>query len=233
MWKVWKKEIIGFSLGTVLLFCALTVFTLKMRENVEHHYDYKPHVMVDGTSYWMAGDFPTPSLPEGYVEYAVVEEDIEGRRAEKDGQAAHYSVGSKIYLNPQQPGWAYIDLSDGRFSRLTVIELQGSFLRYQGELYIPEHQAPYGTDLPGYHAKKCHPTGEIVTYVRDKHLPTEDLTTHSELYDGCEIFRDENQPDMLYLKRIRTLSNGKTSTSYEPFVKAEAVGLDYSIYEWN
>ena len=126
----------------------------------------------------------------------------------------------------------YASLPDDRFTRLTVIELQKTFLRYQGSLYIASHSAPYDVDLPGYHAKHCHSTGEIVTYIRGDHLPTEDLTTHSVRYDGCEIFRNENEPDMLYLKQVRTLSNGRIQTEYEPFVKAEVVGLDYSAYEW-
>lgn len=100
MWKIWKKEIIGISIGALLVICALTVLTLQMRENVAQHYDYRPHVMVDGVTYWSTGKFVV-TLPEGYVECATVEEDIDGRRAEEDGQATGYSVGSKIYCNSQ------------------------------------------------------------------------------------------------------------------------------------
>jgi len=233
MWKLWKKEIIGFSIGAVVVICALTILTLQMRETVELNYDYKPHVMVDGVSYWIDGSFPTSTLPEGYQEFAVIEENIDGRLAEKNGQASGgFAVGSKVYRNPAQPGWVYASLPDDRFTRLTVIELQKTFLRYQGSLYIASHSAPYDVDLPGYHAKHCHSTGEIVTYIRGDHLPTEDLTTHSERYDGCEVFRNDKEPDMLYLKQVRTLSNGRIQTEYEPFVKAESVGLDYSAYEW-
>lgn len=232
MWKIWRKEIIGFSIGAVVIICALTILTLQMREDVELHYDYAPHAMVDGVIYWNSGKFAAV-LPEGYVECAVVEEDVNGHRAEKDGQATGFAVGSKVYRNPKQPGRVYVSLSGGRFYLLKVSELQGAFLRYQGELYIPKHRAPLGTELPAYNVDKCHSTGEIMTYVRGEHLPTENLTTHSEIYDGCEIFRNKSEPDMLYLKQVHTLSNGKTSTSYEPFVRAEAVGLDYSIYEWN
>ena len=231
MWKLWKKEIIGFSIGAVVVICAFTILALQLQEDTSYHYDYAPHAMVDGIIYWNTGKF-TVTLPEGYAECAVVEEDISGRRAEKDGQASGFAAGSKVYRNPEQPGWVYVTQADGRFSCLKVSELQGAFLRYQGELYIPEHRAPLGTELPGYSAKKCHFTGEITVYVRGEHLPTENLTTHSEHYGGCEIFRNENEPDMLYLKRLRTLSNGRTHTEYEPFVRAAAVGLDYSPYEW-
>ena len=234
MWKIWKKEIIGISAAALAIICMVAAFTLYLdRSGIGKEALYSPHVMVDGVIYWNTGDF-TATLPDGYTECTVVKETINSRlRAEQDGQAVFFSEGRKIYRNPEQPGQVYLAQAYNRFHRLTVSELQGAFLRYQGELYIPEHRAPLGTELPGYNADKCHSTGEIITYVQGEHLPTEDLTTHSEIYDGCEIFRNENEPNMLYLKQVRTHNNSKTSTSYEPFVRAEAVGLDYSIYEWN
>ena len=237
MWKVWKKEIIGITLASILIICALTVFTLKMRENVEHHYDYKPHVMVDGVTYWDTGKF-IAALPEGYAECAVVEEDIGGRRAEKDSQAAGYSVGSKIYCNSQQPGQVYIAQAYNRFHRLTITELQGSFLRYNGELYISRLSIPYELDPDSisYDPKQFSPTGETVSWPGDKLLlPTEDCTTNSSTFSGGEICLNPQQPELLVVKLTIQMhtQTADTRTDYHVFVTTDSLGLDYSAYEWD
>ena len=104
MWKVWKKEIIGFSAAALASICIVVAFTLRMdRSGAGKEALYSPHVMVDGVIYWDTGDY-TAALPDGYTECAVVKETISSHlRAEQDGQAVFFPKAAKSTTTQGSP----------------------------------------------------------------------------------------------------------------------------------
>lgn len=238
MWKVWKKEIIGISTVSFAIICMVAAFTLYMeRSGIGKEALYSPHVMVDGVIYWDTGDY-IAALPDGYTECAVVKETISSHlRAEKDGQAVFYSAGRKIYRNPEQPGQIYLAQAYNRFHRLIVRELFGSFLRYNGELYLSKSSIPYELDDGSitFNPKHFSPTGETVSWPGGGVvIPTEECTTNSSTYSGGEILLNPQQPELLVVRLTRQTytQSMETRTDYHAFVTTDSLGLDYSIYEW-
>lgn len=239
MWKVWKKEIIGISAAALAIICMVAAFTLYMdRSGIGKEALYSPHVMVDGVIYWDTGDF-IATLPDGYTECAVVKETINSRlRAEQDGQAVFFSEGRKIYRNPEQPGQVYLAQAYNRFHRLIIKDLFGSFLRYNGELYLSKSSIPYELDDGSitFNPKHFSPTGETVSWPGGGVvIPIEECTTNSSTYSGGEVCLNPEQPELLIVKRtIPTHTKAAdTRTDYHVFVTAASLGLDYSAYEWN
>ena len=235
MWKTWKREIIGISAAVVAAICILVVFTLRMNEGVYETGSYKPHLMVEDTVYWLsAASYPASILPEGYAEFARVETKIApNARAEQNGEGNGVAAGTSVYGNESQPGWVYVPSGNGRWNRFTVIDLQRTFLRYNGELYLSKTSIPYELENVSvtYNPKHFSPTGETVSWPVDwEVLPTEDCTTNSSAYSGGEICLNPKQPELALVKRTY-VRDGKTETDYHAFVTADSLGLDYSAYE--
>jgi len=234
MWKLWKKENIGISVTALALICIIVSFTVNMNESSSKTGIYRPHLMVEDTVYWLSGTFPTVSiLPEGFTEFARVEKEIPpNTRAEKNGEANGFTAGAAIYRSDLRPGWIYAQAEEGRWSRLTVIELQKRFLRYTDVLYLSERSIPDESDaVLRYNPDDFTSTGEIVHWPGDHEvIPTENLATNDSFCSGGEIFLNRKQPDLLLVKRTHTQA-GKTETEYHAFVTAKSLGLDYSAYE--
>ena len=231
MWKVWKKEIIGISLASVLGVCLIAGLIVHFEIAAQENQYYNTHVMLDGTLYWL--EHTLPELPEGYEEFARVESEVSNRKAEQNGQAHGLAVGTPLYRSQAQPGCICIPAGDGRWNRLTVSELRKSLLRYGGMLYVSQTSV-YEVDVSlSYEAGDFTPTGETLHFPGHYEiLPTEDCTTNSSAYSGGEICLDPGQPDVLLVKRTRTQQD-KTETDYVPFITTESLGLDYSVYEEN
>ena len=119
--------------------------------------------------------------------------------------------------------------------RFTVIDLQRTFLRYNGELYLSKLSIPYELENVSvtYNPKHFSPTGETVSWPGDwEVLPAEDCTTNASFYSGGEICLNPKQPELALVRRTY-VRDGKTETDYHAFVTAASLGLDYSAYEWN
>jgi len=235
MWKTWKKEIIGISAAALAGICIIVVFTLRMNEGAYKDSIYKPHLMVEDTVYWLsAASYPASILPEGYTEFAKVETEIPARqRAENNGEGSSVAAGTPVYGNPSRPGWVYVPTANGRWNRFTVIDLQRTFLRYNGELYLSKTSIPHELENVSvtFNPKHFSPTGETVSWPGDQEvLPTEDCTTNSSAYSGGEICLNPKQPELALVKRTY-VRDDKTETDYHAFVTAESLGLDYSAYE--
>ena len=235
MWKTWKREIIGISAAVVAVICIIVVFTLRMNEGVYKTGSYKPHLMVEDTVYWLsAASYPASILPEGYAEFARVETKIApNARAEQNGEGNGVAAGTAVYGNPSRPGWVYVPTANGRWNRFTVIDLQSTFLRYNGKLYLAKQSIPYELENVSvtFNPKHFSSTGETVSWPGDREvLPTEDCTTNSSAYTGGEICLNPKQPELALVKRTY-VRDGKTETDYHAFVTAESLGLDYSAYE--
>lgn len=235
MWKIWKKEIICISAATLAIIGIIAVFTLRMNEGAYKDGIYKPHLMVEDTVYWFsAAAYPASVLPEGYVEFAKVETEISSRqRAEKNGEGCGVAAGTAIYGNEHQPGWVYVPSENGRWSRFTVIDLQRSFLRYNGELYLSKLSVPYELENVSitFNPRHFSPTGQAVSWPGNwEVLPLEDCTTNSSAFSGGEIYLNPDQPELLLVKRTYTQA-GETETDFHAFVATESLGLDYSHYE--
>jgi len=235
MWKHWKKEIIGISAAVVAVICIIVVFTLRMNEAVQNSGSYKPHLMVEDTVYWLsAASYPASVLPEGYEEFAKVETEIPtNQRAEKNGEGNGISLGTSVYGNESQPGWVYVPSENDRWSRFTVIDLQRSFLRYNGELYLWNQSIPHELENVSvtFNPKHFSPTGQTVSWPGDwEVLPSEDCTTNSSAYSGGEICLNPERPELLLVKRAYTRA-GETETDFYAFITTESLGLDYSHYE--
>lgn len=235
MRKTWEKEIIGISAAALVMIGIIMVFTLRMNEAVRNSGSYKPHLMVEDTIYWLsAASYPASVLPEGYEEFAKVETEIpSNRRAEKNGEGNGVAAGTSVYGNESQPGWVYVPSGNGRWSRFTVIDLQRSFLRYNGELYLWKQSIPNELEnvSVAFNPKHFSPTGQTVSWPGNwEVLPLEDCTTNSSAFSGGDIYLNPEQPELLLVKRTYTRA-GETETDFHAFITTESLGPDYSHYE--
>ena len=121
---------------------------------------------------------------------------------------------------------------------MIVRELFGSFLRYNGELYLSKLSIPYELDDGSitFDPKHFSPTGETIRYAGDREgIPTEDCTTDNATYSGGEICLNPQQPELLVVKQTIQMHTQTTDTrtDYHVFVTTDSLGLDYSAYEWD
>lgn len=232
MLKHWKKESWGISLAWILGICLVAGLTFYLKQTAwEGQSDYKPHLMVEDTCYWLSTGPTVPELPAGYTEFAKVESELPAGRAETNGQANGFAAGTPLYRSEAQPGWLYLPNADGSWTRLTVIDLQKNFLRCEGKLYLDELSVPYEMDVSiSFDPETLISTGETLTWIGHEIIPLEDCTTNDSFCSGGEVMTDPEQPDILVI-RLPRAQNGKVD--YCPFVTAASLGLDYTVYEWS
>ena len=127
-----KRELAVLVICGVLFLGSLVTWAVGERNRLaqnSENWDYKPHLTLGDTTYWLSTTGTKSQLPGGYVECAQITEMVSGL-AEKSGQSNAHSPGTPVYHNPAQPGWVYVPVDgDDYCVRYTAIKLQKSFLR--------------------------------------------------------------------------------------------------------
>ena len=225
-----KTTLLTWVFGGVMLLVLLAVWALGEREKTEleaENWDYKPHLTLGETTYWLSTGGTASELPEGYVEVAQITEVVSGL-AEKTGQANGHAVGTPVYHCLEQPGWVYVP--GGRndsWVRYTVIELQKDFLRYGGRLYLRALDIPYEMEVDAaFSVKRLEPVEAALTPAPAETIPLENGSITRGFGAKARLLRDPEHPELL------VVGDGGEQEDYTAYVDMEHLGLDYSAWEW-
>ena len=225
-----KRELAALVICGVLFLGLLTAWAVGEREQVTENtenWDYKPHLTLGDTTYWASTTGMKSRLPDGYIECAQITEMVPGL-ADKSGQSNCHSPGTPVYHNPAHPGWVYAPVDgDDYCVRYTVIELQKSFLRYNGKLYLRALDIPYEIDAnTAFSVKRLEPVAEELIRAASETIPMEDGTITRDFNATARLLRDPEKPELLIV------GDGAKQETYTPYVTLESLGLDYSAWEW-
>lgn len=236
MRKEWRVERWVIIACVVLVLCAVIPRLAEyQKDDTEFYHVYHGHLMVDDVIYWRSRDaLPyVAELPTGFEPFSEVETTTEGL-SEENGQANGFAVGATLCRSENHPGVIYAEDQNGRWSCMTVKELQQDLLRYNGRLYISTQSSIPAQELNisyRFIEKEYAPTGESVSFSTADCVPMENRTVNYRPYDGLSIYLNPEQEDMVALAD-EGVHNGKKSSHYYPFITVESLGLDYSVYEW-
>lgn len=224
-----KWRTVVWTLCGLLLLALLAIWAVREGNRLSQSsevWDYKPHLTLGETTYWLSAGGTESQLPEGYEACAQITEVVNGL-AKGSGQANGHAVGTPVYQNPAQPGWVFVptDPDHSRWVRYTVIELQKSFLRYDGILYLRAQDVPYEIDADtAFSLKRLEPVEGELFLAAAETVPTENGGITRGFGPDARLLRDPKKPELLILR--------DGTDVYTAYVTLESLGLDYSAWEW-